>query len=191
MAENQMHGFGQSLQHFVCSTHPRSTSQSLVGKLVEKKLKDIMRLFSLRLVVHMREGCYPNTEIPSYNHLALRRRRRTFAKRFFICVVVVSPSDRRPPAPSSPSSAPHSMSCLATQMPVLPLSETETASPTRPGSRSSTAISMLILTSSTRMRRRPGSYLPLVSKPKTQMFVFSFPLNPSPPCPSGAARVAS
>ena len=36
MAENQMHGFGHALQHFVCSTYPRSTSQGLVEKLVKK-----------------------------------------------------------------------------------------------------------------------------------------------------------
>ena len=130
----------------------------------------------------MRDGGCPNAEIPSYNHLALRRRRRTLVKRFLLCGRR-KPQRPTPSAPSPPSSSPHSMSCLATQMPVPPPSETETASPTRPGSRSFTATSTLILMSSTRTRRRPGSYPPLVSRLKMQTFVFSFLLNPRPPAP--------
>jgi hypothetical protein len=132
----------------------------------------------------MREGRYPNTEIPSYSS-------DSPPSQYIFDWCGCKLHRPTPSAQSLPLSPPHSMSWLVTQMPALPRSETEIASQTRLGSGSSTAILTLILMSSTRTRRRSGSYLPLALKLRMQMFIVSSFLNPPSTCPSGAAFVAS
>ena len=96
MAENQMHGFGHALQHFVCSTHPHSTTQTPVEKLV-KKMKGYNPI-----VLSMAGGRYERGQLSKCGNSELQSScvaptppnpRKTFV----ICVVVVSPSNRRPP----------------------------------------------------------------------------------------------
>lgn len=97
VAENQTHGFGHALQNFVCSTHPRSTTQNPVEKLVKKNEKDITRLFFLTA-----GGTYERGRLSKYGNSdeqssCVAPTPPNPRKTFVICAVVVSPSDRRPP----------------------------------------------------------------------------------------------